>query len=145
MADILDFAENLEGEEDLKLETSKIYDKIDKDEEIEDIQPKLEEPKKATPIILGKKFTKSTLVHSHDSASDPSNYDEISYLNKHRHWKTFVGNFSPKFNKVTKMILWSSETPPTTGEQWLCTIIPGCSHTPLLENARNIETMMLLI
>ena len=62
MADILDFAENLEGEEDLKLETSKIYDKIDKDEEIEDIQPKLEEPKKATPIILGKKFTKSTLV-----------------------------------------------------------------------------------
>ena len=88
MADISDFAENLEGEEDLKWETSKIYDKIDKDEEIEDIQPKLEEPKKATPIILGKKFTKRRLVHSHDSASDPSNYDEISYLNKHRHWKT---------------------------------------------------------
>ena len=67
-------------------------------------------PQDVTP----KSLTKSRLVHSIESSLDPSSYDEKSYLN--RHWETFIGYLGPKSNTITKMIIWSSYTPPITVE-----------------------------
>ena len=138
MADILDWVENTK---DFELETNKIFDEIDSDEEIKYIQPEPEEDtEQPHPQCHKKKVTKNRLVQSIDSALDPSNYDEISYLNKPEHWETFVGCLGTKFNKATKKVFWLSDTPPITDRQPLCDVIPGGSYSILRGNARNIET-----
>ena len=87
VADILDWAESLEREEDFELETNRIPYEI----AVEDIQP---EPEKDTeephPVRHREKLSKSRLVHSVNTALHPSNYDEIIYLN-------YAETYSPNY------------------------------------------------
>lgn len=76
---------------------------IGSDEQIQDNQPEPEENSEETHQQRhGKKWIKSRSFHSIDSALDPGNYGEISYLNKYGHWKRFVGYLGPESNKETK-------------------------------------------
>lgn len=95
MADILEWVKNPEGGSDFELQRNRTPDEIDSGQKIEDIQPQPEEETKDLhPRCQKKKLTKSRLVHSIDSALNPSNYDEMSHLNKH-------GHIGRKFKKVT--------------------------------------------
>ena len=85
-------------------------------------------------------LTSSRLVHSIDSALDPDNFDEITYLNKDGCWETFVGYLGPKSNKATKKIFWSSDVPSCSGRQRQCDIIPGGKNSILLGRVKRIET-----
>ena len=78
-------------------------------------------------------LTSSRLVHSIDSALDPDNFDEITYLNKDGCWET-------KSNKATEKIFWSSDVPSCSGRQRQCDIIPGGKNSILLGRAKRIET-----
>ena len=80
-------------------------------------------------------------MHSIDSALDPDNYDEITYLNKNGCWETFVGYLGQKSNKTREKIFWSSDVPSCSGRQRQGDIIPVGKHSVLLGRAKHIETI----
>ena len=84
------------------MEANRITDEIDSDEETEDIEPETEEDTdRPHPRHLKKKLTKSRVTpHGIESVLDPSNFDQISYLNKHGYWETFVSYFGSAQNLI---------------------------------------------
>ena len=85
-------------------------------------------------------LTSSRLVHSIDSALDPGNYNEITYLNKDGCWETLVGYVGRKSNKATQNIFWSSDVPLCSGLQRQFDISPGVKHSILLGREKHLET-----
>ena len=90
-----------------------------------------------------KTITSSSLVNSIDSALDPDNYEEITYLNKDGCWEKFAGYLGPKSNKAMEKqrIFWSSDIPSCSGQQRQCDIIESGKHSFLLGRAKHIETI----
>ena len=127
VADILNWVENPDNDENFELETNRFFDDSDdSDEERDNIQSEQEEEIEEPHVSHHRRIlTSSRLVHSTDSALDPDNYDEITYLNKDGCWETFVGSLGPKSNKATKKIFWSSDVHSCSGRQRQCDIIPG--------------------
>ena len=106
VADILNWVENPDNDENFELETNRFSnDSDDSDEERDKIQSEQEEEIEEPHVPCHRKIlTSSRLVHSTDSSLDPDDYDEITYLNKDRCWETFVGYLGPKSNKATEKI-----------------------------------------
>ena len=104
VADILNWVENPDNDENFELETNRFSDDSDdSDEERDNIQSEQEEKIEEPHVPRHTKIpTSSRLVHSIDSTLDLDNYDEMAYLNKDRCWETFVGYLGPKSNKQRK-------------------------------------------
>ena len=143
VADILNWVENPDNDENFELETNRFSnDSDDSNEEREKIQSEQEEEIEEPHVSCHRKIlTSSRLVHSTDSSLDPDDYDEITYLNKDRCWETFVGYLGPKSNKAAEKIFWSSDLPSCSGWQRQCDIIPGGKYSILLGRAKHIETI----
>ena len=84
VADISNWFENPDNYENFELGTNRFSDDSDEsDEERDNIQSEQEKEIEEPHVSRHRKIpTSSRLVHSTDSALDPDNYDEITYLNK---------------------------------------------------------------
>ena len=140
VSNISNWFENPDNDENFELGTNRFSDDSDEsDEERDNIQSEQEEEIEEPHVSRHRKIlTSSRLVHSTDSALDPDNYDEITYLNKGGCQETFVGLES---NKATEKIFWSSDVPSCSGWLRLCDIIPGGKHSILLGAAKHKETI----
>ena len=131
VADILNWVQNPDNDENFKLETSRYSDDSDdSDKERDNIQSEQEEEIEAPHVSRHRKIlTSSRLVHSIDSTLDPDNYNETTYLNKDGCWETLIGYLGRKSNKATQKIFWSSD------------ICPGGKHSILLGREKHLETI----
>ena len=95
VADILNWVENPDNDENFELETNRFSDDSDdSDEERDNIQSHVTRHRKI--------LTSSRLVHNIDSGLDPDTYDEITYLNKDECWETFAGILEQNLIKQQK-------------------------------------------
>ena len=96
--------------------------KDDSNKERDNIQSEQEEEIEEPYMSCHRKsLTSSRLVHSINSALDPDNYDEITYLNK----DGSKSNLGPQSNKTAEKIFWSGDVPSCSGWERKCDIIPG--------------------
>ena len=106
VADILNWVKNPDNGEYFQLQANIFsVDSDDSDEERNNIQFEQEEEIEEPIVSRHRKIlTTSRFVHCIESALDPDNYFEITYLNQDGCWEKFVGYLGPKSNKVTKIL-----------------------------------------
>ena len=143
VADILNWVENADNNENFELQTNRFSDDSDdSDKEKDNIQSEQEEEIEQPHASPHRKIlTSIRLVHTIGSALDPNSYDKINYLNKDRCWEIFLGYLGPASNKATENILWSSDVPSCSGQKRQCDIIPGGKHSILLGREKYIEAI----